>query len=177
MAQRPGTASNKVPEIRTGDTVVVLHGKDAGKRGKVERVLRNPSATEKTKAGWRTVSSRPLSIIISGVNIANIKKSRAKRAPMRYFSRSKYSHQPRPRPPSCPWNNLTPLSTSWQLPPTPQRQQGWKSDSLKVITAARAKNSTFKIRRAEKRHRALLDFWSAAAPKKHGGWRLKPEGR
>jgi large subunit ribosomal protein L24 len=70
MAQRPGTASNKVPEIRTGDTVVVLHGKDAGKRGKVERVLRNPSATEKTKAGWRTVSSRPLSIIISGVNIA-----------------------------------------------------------------------------------------------------------
>jgi large subunit ribosomal protein L24 len=70
MAQQPGTASNKVPEIRTGDTVVVLHGKDAGKRGKVERVLRNPSATEKTKAGWRTVSSRPLSIIISGVNIA-----------------------------------------------------------------------------------------------------------
>jgi large subunit ribosomal protein L24 len=70
MAQQPGTASNKVPEIRTGDTVVVLHGKDAGKRGKVERVLRNPSAAEKTKAGWRTVSSRPLSIIISGVNIA-----------------------------------------------------------------------------------------------------------
>ena len=70
MAQQPGTASNKVPEIRKGDTVVVLHGKDAGKRGKVERVLRNPVSKEKTKAGWRSVSSRPLSIIISGVNIA-----------------------------------------------------------------------------------------------------------
>ena len=42
MAQPKDAPSNKVPEIRTGDTVVVLHGKDAGKRGKVERVLRNP---------------------------------------------------------------------------------------------------------------------------------------
>jgi large subunit ribosomal protein L24 len=70
MAQQPGTASNKVPEIRTGDTVVVLHGKDAGKRGKVERVLRNPVSKEKIKMGWRSVSSRPLSVVISGVNIA-----------------------------------------------------------------------------------------------------------
>ena len=70
MAQPRGTASNKVPEIRTGDTVVVLHGKDAGKRGKVDRVLRNPGGKEKTKAGWRTISSRPLSVVISGVNIA-----------------------------------------------------------------------------------------------------------
>ena len=70
MAQQPGTASNKVPEIRTGDTVVVLHGKDAGKRGKVDRVLRNP-VTEKKKAGvWRTASSRPLSVVIAGVNVA-----------------------------------------------------------------------------------------------------------
>jgi large subunit ribosomal protein L24 len=70
MAQPLRTASNKVPEIRTGDTVVVLHGKDAGKRGKVDRVLRNPIAKEKTKAGWRSISSRPLSVVISGVNIA-----------------------------------------------------------------------------------------------------------
>ena len=35
MAQVKGASANKVPEIRTGDTVVVLHGKDAGKRGKV----------------------------------------------------------------------------------------------------------------------------------------------
>ena len=32
--------SPSVPEIRKGDTVVVLAGKDAGKRGTVERVIR-----------------------------------------------------------------------------------------------------------------------------------------
>jgi large subunit ribosomal protein L24 len=47
-----------------------MHGKDAGKRGKVDRVLRNPVGKEKTKAGWRSVSSRPLSVVISGINIA-----------------------------------------------------------------------------------------------------------
>jgi large subunit ribosomal protein L24 len=70
MAVAKGAPSNKVPEIRTGDTVVVLHGKDAGKRGKVDRVLRNPVGKEKTKSGWRTISSRPLSVGVSGVNIA-----------------------------------------------------------------------------------------------------------
>jgi len=44
MAPQKNAPSNKVPEIRAGDTVVVMHGKDAGKRGKVERVLRNPMA-------------------------------------------------------------------------------------------------------------------------------------
>jgi large subunit ribosomal protein L24 len=69
MAQNSGAPANKVPEIRTGDTVVVLHGKDAGKRGKVERVLRNPSGI--ARGGfWRGASSRPLSVVISGVNIA-----------------------------------------------------------------------------------------------------------
>ena len=39
MATRtPQPRSPKVPEIRKGDTVVVLAGKDAGKRGKVLRV-------------------------------------------------------------------------------------------------------------------------------------------
>lgn len=70
MAPDRTTPSNKVPEIRSGDTVVVLHGKDAGKRGKVERVLRNPAAIEKSAGHWRGISSRPLSIVISGVNIA-----------------------------------------------------------------------------------------------------------
>jgi large subunit ribosomal protein L24 len=70
MVADRGAPSNKVPEIRNGDTVVVLHGKDAGKRGKVERVLRNPAAAKKSAGHWRTVSSRPLSIVISGVNIA-----------------------------------------------------------------------------------------------------------
>ena len=72
MAARDKSApSNKVPEIRTGDTVVVLHGKDAGKRGKVERVLRNPSTERKAKidAGRRRPAVRS-SVVISGINIA-----------------------------------------------------------------------------------------------------------
>ena len=42
---RAPVRATKVPEIRTGDTVVVLGGKDAGKRGIVERVVRNPRGT------------------------------------------------------------------------------------------------------------------------------------
>jgi large subunit ribosomal protein L24 len=61
---------NKVPEIRAGDTVVVLHGKDAGKRGKVDRVVRVPTAATATPGRWKGESSRPLSVVISGVNIA-----------------------------------------------------------------------------------------------------------
>jgi large subunit ribosomal protein L24 len=70
MASAKNAPANKVPEIRTGDTVVVMHGKDAGKRGKVERVLRNPSGRTPTKAGWKRVATRPVSVIISGINIA-----------------------------------------------------------------------------------------------------------
>jgi large subunit ribosomal protein L24 len=65
----------KVPEVRKGDTVVVLAGKDAGKRGTVERVLRNPKGMAKTKAKgggrWKHVS--PLSevaVVVEGLNIA-----------------------------------------------------------------------------------------------------------
>ena len=70
MAQAKSASVNKVPEIRTGDTVVVLHGKDAGKRGKVEKVLRNLGSKHKAAGAWRGASSRPLAILISGVNIA-----------------------------------------------------------------------------------------------------------
>jgi len=72
-----------VPEIRKGDTVIVLSGKDAGKRGTVERVLTNPAAlqrvsgsgTEKgrTKARsgyWKPASSRPASVVVEGLNIS-----------------------------------------------------------------------------------------------------------
>jgi large subunit ribosomal protein L24 len=63
--------ANKVPEIRKGDTVVVLHGKDAGKRGTVERVLRNPASLDAPKKSyWRKTTSRPVAVVISGINIA-----------------------------------------------------------------------------------------------------------
>ena len=67
----------KVPEIRTGDEVVVLAGKDAGKRGVVERVDRAPRGLEKipgTKTSperWRRVSPRvATTVVVSGLNIA-----------------------------------------------------------------------------------------------------------
>jgi large subunit ribosomal protein L24 len=50
-AAQPPTVT-KVPEIRKGDTVLVLTGKDAGKRGTVDRVV------------------RPDRIVIDGVNVA-----------------------------------------------------------------------------------------------------------
>jgi len=72
----------RVPEIRKGDTVLVLSGKDAGKRGTVERVLTNPSAlshvaplsggkSQRTRRGfWKPASARPVSVVIEGINIA-----------------------------------------------------------------------------------------------------------
>ena len=65
----------KVPEIRKGDTVVVLAGKDAGKRGTVDRVVTNQQGAKKTRtkygAAWAAMS--PLSttaVVVEGVNIA-----------------------------------------------------------------------------------------------------------
>jgi ribosomal protein L24, bacterial/organelle len=72
----------RVPEIRKGDTVIVLSGKDAGKSGTVERVLTNPAALErvtpsgsakgqKARTGyWKPASSRPISVVVNGLNIA-----------------------------------------------------------------------------------------------------------
>ncbi len=75
MAQLQVKAGTKVPEIRKGDTIVVLTGKDAGKRGVVERVLRNPQGMAKTKArgggAWKHIG--PLSevaVVVEGLNIA-----------------------------------------------------------------------------------------------------------
>ncbi len=49
--------SPKVPEIRKGDTVVILAGKDAGKRGTVERVIRRPAAPSAARSVFRRGSS------------------------------------------------------------------------------------------------------------------------
>ena len=45
--------ATKVPEIRKGDTVVLLSGKDAGKRGTVERVVRRTAAPSATRSAYR----------------------------------------------------------------------------------------------------------------------------
>lgn len=67
----------KVPDLRTGDEVLVLIGKDAGKRGTVERVERNARGFEKiagTKTApdrWKRVSPRvEATVVVAGLNIA-----------------------------------------------------------------------------------------------------------
>ena len=75
MTQLQRRQATKVPEIRKGDTVVVLTGKDAGKRGVVDRILRDPRGMAKIKSrgggAWKHTS--PLSevaVVVEGVNIA-----------------------------------------------------------------------------------------------------------
>ena len=72
----------RVPEIRKGDTVLVLSGKDAGKQGQVERVITNPAALhhiaplsggkgQRSRRGfWKPASARPISVVVEGLNIA-----------------------------------------------------------------------------------------------------------
>ena len=71
-AQRRAT---KVPEIRKGDTVVVLTGKDAGKRGVVERIVRDPQSYKKTRTKLGSVFARTstlatTAVVVEGLNIA-----------------------------------------------------------------------------------------------------------
>jgi large subunit ribosomal protein L24 len=75
MAAQAQRRVTKVPEIRRGDTVVVLTGKDAGKRGTVERVVTNQQGAKKTRtkygSSWSAMS--PLAttaVVVEGVNIA-----------------------------------------------------------------------------------------------------------
>lgn len=63
--------STKVPEIRKGDTVVVLAGKDAGKRGKVERVVRQDPSPRGARSIFRRGSAAGgVKVVVEGVNIA-----------------------------------------------------------------------------------------------------------
>ncbi|HLO35339.1 MAG TPA: 50S ribosomal protein L24 [Candidatus Deferrimicrobium sp.] len=74
-AAQPRRQVTKVPEIRRGDTVVVLTGKDAGKRGTVERLVRDPQGLKKTrtKYGNRLDRMSPLvttAVVVEGINVA-----------------------------------------------------------------------------------------------------------
>jgi large subunit ribosomal protein L24 len=65
----------KVPEIRKGDTVVVLAGKDAGKRGTVERVVTNQQGAKKTQAKYGRAWSKmsllsTTAVVVEGLNVA-----------------------------------------------------------------------------------------------------------
>jgi large subunit ribosomal protein L24 len=70
MAAKQGR-SPKVPEIRKGDTVVVLAGKDAGKRGTVDRVIRREPSPGGTRSIFRRGSSAGgVSVVVEGINIS-----------------------------------------------------------------------------------------------------------
>ncbi len=58
MAGHVAPRVTRTPDIRRGDTVLVLDGKDAGKRGTVER-LERPGLV-----------GRPLRVVVEGINIA-----------------------------------------------------------------------------------------------------------
>jgi large subunit ribosomal protein L24 len=67
----PSRPRTRVPEIRKGDTVVVLAGKDAGKRGTVERVVRRAPARSSTRSVYRRYSPRGGDyVVIEGLNLA-----------------------------------------------------------------------------------------------------------
>jgi large subunit ribosomal protein L24 len=71
-----------VPEIRKGDTVLLLSGKDAGKQGQVERVITNAAAlqrvspqngakSQRSRRGFgKAASTRPVSVVVEGLNVA-----------------------------------------------------------------------------------------------------------
>jgi large subunit ribosomal protein L24 len=65
----------RVPDLRSGDEVVVLKGKDAGKRGVIQKVFRHQQgwsrSSQRFGAGWQ--DRAPLSgaaVVIEGLNIA-----------------------------------------------------------------------------------------------------------
>jgi large subunit ribosomal protein L24 len=71
MAVQTRARTPKVPEIRKGDTVVVLSGRDAGKRGTVERVIRRAPSPRGTRSIFRRGSAAGgVSVVVEGINIA-----------------------------------------------------------------------------------------------------------
>jgi large subunit ribosomal protein L24 len=61
----------RVPELRKGDTVVVLTGKDAGKQGLIERVIRRTASRGSLRSQYRRgTPTAGVSVVVSGVNVA-----------------------------------------------------------------------------------------------------------
>jgi large subunit ribosomal protein L24 len=70
-ARNAPTRGTKVPEIKKGDTVVVLAGKDAGKRGTVERVINQSASPTAVRSAFRRGSSSGgVKVVVEGINVA-----------------------------------------------------------------------------------------------------------
>jgi large subunit ribosomal protein L24 len=60
----------QLPEIRKGDTVVVLGGKDAGKQGVVDHVIRREPSRSPLRSVYRHGSPKGgVSVVIEGINV------------------------------------------------------------------------------------------------------------
>jgi large subunit ribosomal protein L24 len=70
MAPRVTSRGTKVPEIRKGDTVVVLAGRDAGKTGTVDRVIRRQPSPGGRSMYRRGSGAGGVSVVVEGVNIS-----------------------------------------------------------------------------------------------------------
>ena len=71
MTTRSIEHQTKVPEIRKGDTVLVLSGRDAGKRGKVEHVVRRDPSPTPVRSGYRRTSLKGgIYVVVEGLNIS-----------------------------------------------------------------------------------------------------------
>ena len=71
VARNAPTRGTKVPEIRKGDTVVVLSGKDAGKRGTVEHVINQTASPSATRSAFRRGSGAGgVKVVVEGINVA-----------------------------------------------------------------------------------------------------------
>ena len=93
MARTSLAMPTRVPDIRKGDTVVVLAGKDAGKRGLVERVMRRRGTTYgRHKLPHPDAPSLSQAhVVVQGVNIA---KRHTKPRPSQSQSQSQPQMQP-----------------------------------------------------------------------------------
>ena len=61
----------RVPEIRKGDTVVVMTGRDTGKRGQVERVIRRTASASSLRSTFRRGTPKSgIAVVVEGINIA-----------------------------------------------------------------------------------------------------------
>jgi large subunit ribosomal protein L24 len=74
---QPAPRSMRVPDIRRGDQVLVLTGREAGKKGTVEHVIRNGQGYKKTAAKygseWRKISPlASVAVVVEGLNIAKV---------------------------------------------------------------------------------------------------------
>jgi len=71
MATSQPTRATRVPEIRKGDRVIVLSGKDVGKQGVVERVIRREASRGALRSPYRRGTPKAgVTVVVEGINIA-----------------------------------------------------------------------------------------------------------